>query len=228
MYRREMRRRPVMIKTAAIVTGAKAGRTRGVRRNRPAPAYRTRAVRSEQLEEAAMEEDQASVLSESPSESAHSDDDDSTAKEEELQPSGSSTSDSESSGYSDWVADHGVTLEPPKRSKRKPVKKPPRTPSSDPDDKPLVNIKKEPKIPSHIIEVPEAYRPPEWLSETIPRKAPYYPQMGDEVMYFMQGHQLYLNAAKAKNVYEIGPRSEPWLKTKLRVGQTGFTHYLKV
>lgn len=35
--------------------------------------------------------------------------------------SDSSSDSSETSGYSDWVADHGVNLEPPKRSKRKPV-----------------------------------------------------------------------------------------------------------
>jgi len=70
---------------------------------------------------------------------------------------------------------------------------------------------------TNLSEVPEAFRPTEWLSEVIPRKAPYYPQMGDEVMYFRQGHQLYLNAVRAKNVYEVGPRSEPWARQTIRV-----------
>jgi len=70
---------------------------------------------------------------------------------------------------------------------------------------------------TNLSEVPEAFRPTEWLSEVIPRKAPYYPQMGDEVMYFRQGHQLYLNAVRAKNVYEVGPRSEPWARQAIRV-----------
>ncbi len=48
--------------------------------------------------------------------------DDSTAREEDLG-SSSSSSDSESSEYSDWIADAGVNLEPPKRSRRRPVKK---------------------------------------------------------------------------------------------------------
>ena len=38
----------------------------------------------------------------------------------------------------------------------------------------------------NITELPPEYRPPEWLTATVPRKAPYVPQMGDEVMYFMQ------------------------------------------
>jgi len=72
---------------------------------------------------------------------------------------------------------------------------------------------------TNLSEVPEAFRPTEWLSEVIPRKAPYYPQMGDEVMYFRQGHQLYLNAVRAKNMYEVGPRSEPWARQTIRVSQ---------
>jgi len=38
-----------------------------------------------------------------------------------------------STEYSDWIADHGLNLEPPKRSKRKPVKKRSVTPPSETD-----------------------------------------------------------------------------------------------
>lgn len=38
--------------------------------------------------------------------------------------------------------------------------------------------------------IPESFRPSEWLSSVVPRRAPFYPQMGDEVIYFKQG--LYL------------------------------------
>lgn len=38
-----------------------------------------------------------------------------------------------STEYSDWMADHGFNLEPPKRSKRKPVKKRSVTPPSGSD-----------------------------------------------------------------------------------------------
>lgn len=58
-------------------------------------------------------------MSESASSESDHNNDDSTAREEDLA-SMSSSSDSESSEYSDWVADAGVNLEPPKRS---PVRK---------------------------------------------------------------------------------------------------------
>lgn len=44
-----------------------------------------------------------------------------------------SSSSDNSSEYSDWIADNGDALEPPKRSKRKPVQKRSATPPSDSD-----------------------------------------------------------------------------------------------
>lgn len=206
-YRREMRRRPVMITTVPVAAPSSRTRTRGLtrRRNR-VPAYRTRAVLSEQQEQQEQAENEVSP-------SSSSDSDDSTAIEEDLK--SDSDSESESSGYSDWVADHGVTLEPPKRSKRKPVKKRPPTPQTDDDKKKCTKNKK--VHPTKLVqgEIPELFRPPDWLSEVIPRKAPYYPQMGDEVVYFLHGHQLYIDAVKMKNVYDIGSKNQ--LSSRLRV-----------
>lgn len=72
-------------------------------------------------------------------------------------------------------------------------------------------------MPTSIDDIPEVFRPSEWLTEIIPRKAPYYPQMGDEIVYFRQGHQFYLDAVRNKKVYELGPRCEPWNKVNIRV-----------
>lgn len=66
-------------------------------------------------------------------------------------------------------------------------------------------------------EVPEIYKPSEWLAETKPRKAPYCPQMGDEIVYFRQGHQLYVDAVRTKKVYEVNSRDLPWIKANLKV-----------
>ncbi|XP_076110194.1 uncharacterized protein LOC143078989 isoform X2 [Mytilus galloprovincialis] len=64
-----------------------------------------------------------------------------------------------------------------------------------------------------IQELPEEFRPSEWLTDTKPRKTPYVPQMGDEVMYFRQGHDLYLQAVVRKNAYKIDPNKNlPWHK----------------
>ena len=51
-------------------------------------------------------------------------------------------------------------------------------------------------------ECPKEYRPPEWLTSTKARKI-YVPHIGDEVMYFRQGHELYIEAVSQHGVYEI-------------------------
>ncbi|XP_065082304.1 PH-interacting protein [Ochlerotatus camptorhynchus] len=231
-YRREMRRRPLMINTSnnSNSNSSQANRRSGGRNNnrtvrrsqpngeangrQPQPAYRTRAVRDNEPEPEAAPEQQESSSSES------SNSDDSTAIEEELDLSGSSSSDTDSTDYSDWVShEPGRNLEPPKRSKRKHVQRRAYSPpeidqpgSSSSGRRPKVR-----KIPiTRDGEIPEPFRPPEWLSEVIPRKAPYYPQMGDEVVYFRQGHARYLDAVRTKNVYNLGNKCEPWGSIDLR------------
>lgn len=61
-------------------------------------------------------------------------------------------------------------------------------------------------------ELPEAYL----LSEVIPLKAPHFPQLGDVVVYFRQGHQRYLDAVRSKDVYKLNANSEPWRNLDLR------------
>ena len=70
------------------------------------------------------------------------------------------------------------------------------------------------------MELDERFLPPEWLTGTIPRKTPYVPQMGDELMYFRQGHELYLQAVEKHKSYKISSNiSLPWQKNPhLRVG----------
>ncbi|XP_055603175.1 bromodomain and WD repeat-containing protein 3-like [Uranotaenia lowii] len=230
-YRREMRRRPLMINTSnnSSSMGSQANRRSGgrngsnarpVRRsqangdaNGRQPAYRTRAVRdNEPAADEPPEQPETST-----SETSNSDD--STAIEEELDLSGSSSTDSDSSDYSDWVShEPGRNLEPPKRSKRKHVQR--RTYSPPEIEQPGPSTGRRQKVRKIPItrdgEIPEPYRPPEWLSEVIPRKAPYYPQMGDEVVYFRQGHARYLEAVRTKNVYSLSNKCEPWSSMDLR------------
>nr|XP_027220954.1 bromodomain and WD repeat-containing protein 3-like [Penaeus vannamei] len=172
---------------------------------------------------------------------------------EELQES--SSSDDQSTDYSDWTADAGFSLEPPKRTAHKQKKsirkgrRKGRLTSDDDDDKenkddddeeddeedddmekgksastPRVQRKLRAPRPNlselngAADEIPEEYRPPEWLTETFPKKAPYFPQMGDELIYFMQGHMLYVEAVMNRKLYTIDKRSLPWMRTtnKLR------------
>lgn len=74
-----------------------------------------------------------------------------------------------------------------------------------------------PLPPVVIKEIPEMYKPLEWLAQTVPRKAPYCPQIGDEVVYFKQGHLLYLEAVKNKKLYEVNPKDIPWNKCEIKV-----------
>ncbi|CAL1534125.1 unnamed protein product [Lymnaea stagnalis] len=64
-----------------------------------------------------------------------------------------------------------------------------------------------------ITELDEKMRPPEWITTVIPRKAPFVPQMGDEVVYFRQGHEQYLHAVLRKEVYKVNiDKNQPWHK----------------
>lgn len=174
------------------------------RRKKTHHSYRTRASRTEQLE---IEFENADLSS-----GDSQDENDLTARESTLDSSSSSTENDASSDYSDWTADHGMNkLEPPKRVAR------------------VRNIRKATKITKIVgttlkkpvpVDIPEEYRPSEWLSETMPKKAPYYPQMGDEVMFFQQGYNLYLNAVQNKNIYKVRPAQlNPWGKIKLKEPQ---------
>ncbi len=59
---------------------------------------------------------------------------------------------------------------------------------------------------------PPEYKPPDWFSATKPKKSPYFPQIGDVVVYFRQGHEIYVNTVKYFSAYEIEERTLPWNK----------------
>ncbi|EGI63952.1 PH-interacting protein [Acromyrmex echinatior] len=209
-WRREMRRRPQPTSSTATNQGNIGNKLLNRKRNRTRHGYRTRATRDEEDDDEYENLDNAGTSASS----ASSNSNDSTAHEEDM--CSDSTTES-STEYSDWIADHGLNLEPPKRSKRKPVKKRSVTPPSETDRRRSRRPKKKGiQIANGIREVPEIYRPSEWLTEVIPRKAPYYPQMGDEIVYFRQGHKFYLDAIRNKKIYELSPRCEPWTKINIR------------
>ncbi|MEQ2262313.1 Bromodomain and WD repeat-containing protein 1 [Xenotaenia resolanae] len=54
--------------------------------------------------------------------------------------------------------------------------------------------------PSMNREVSNEFRPSSWITDVIPRKSPFVPQMGDEVIYFRQGHEAYVEASNMENV----------------------------
>ncbi|KAG8136513.1 hypothetical protein E2320_005088 [Naja naja] len=60
------------------------------------------------------------------------------------------------------------------------------------------------------------FQPPDWITNIRLRRSPFVPQMGDEVIYFRQGHEAYIEAVRKNNIYELNPQKEPWRKMVLR------------
>uniref|UniRef100_A0A4W5R8A4 Bromodomain and WD repeat domain containing 1 n=1 Tax=Hucho hucho TaxID=62062 RepID=A0A4W5R8A4_9TELE len=145
-----------------------------------------------------------------------------------------------SSEYSDWTADAGINLQPSTPvSSRKRVRRqlssseedneeeeekqqsdeeerPPQT-SKQKSKKPKIKMPKRPKArPSINREVSNEFRPSTWITDVIPRKSPFVPQMGDEVIYFRQGHEAYVEAVNRNNLYPINMEKQPWRKMQLR------------
>ncbi|XP_066495961.1 bromodomain and WD repeat-containing protein 3 isoform X2 [Tiliqua scincoides] len=138
----------------------------------------------------------------------------------------SSSSDS-SSEYSDWTADAGINLQPPKRQTRQAARKI----CSSSDDENAKNPKgqdekrKKPKQtrkkkPSELLSIDgeptEEWFAPHWILDTIPRRSPFVPQMGDEIIYFRQGHEAYVRAVRKGKIYSVNMQKQPWNKMELR------------
>uniref|UniRef100_A0A8C9XP76 Pleckstrin homology domain interacting protein n=1 Tax=Sander lucioperca TaxID=283035 RepID=A0A8C9XP76_SANLU len=137
-----------------------------------------------------------------------------------------------SSDYSDWTADAGINLEPPKKSvkvkkksssseedgeKKRDGKKERKKDKADKDG--ALPKKKQPKEKRKFQEqglTLEEWLPSAWITDTVPRRCPYIPQMGDEVYYFRQGHEAYVEMAKQKKIYSINAKKQPWHKMELR------------
>uniref|UniRef100_A0A8C2T8Y8 Bromodomain and WD repeat-containing protein 1 n=1 Tax=Coturnix japonica TaxID=93934 RepID=A0A8C2T8Y8_COTJA len=119
-----------------------------------------------------------------------------------------------SSRYSDWIADAGINLQPPVRtSRRKPV----RYCSTSEDEKEKKKKKAQTEKAGRVnSELSYDWHPPVWITDTALRRSPFVPQMGDEVIYFRQGHEAYIEAVRRNNIYELNPHKEPWRKVVLR------------
>uniref|UniRef100_A0A4W6FJF4 Bromodomain and WD repeat domain containing 3 n=1 Tax=Lates calcarifer TaxID=8187 RepID=A0A4W6FJF4_LATCA len=119
-----------------------------------------------------------------------------------------------SSEYSDWTADAGINLQPPKRSTRRPVQ-PSGYSSSEEEEEGDDKAKEKPTSSLAGLDA-EEWLPPSWIMETIPRRSPFVPQMGDELIYFKQGHQAYVRAVRRAKAYSINPQKQPWNRLNLR------------
>ncbi|KTF76156.1 hypothetical protein cypCar_00038252, partial [Cyprinus carpio] len=159
-------------------------------------------------------------------------------EEKEPWPEDNSSSSDYSSDYSDWTADAGINLEPPKKTsvkkkkknassseedgeKKKDSKKERRKEKQDKDGalpkkkKPKEKRKRMPELQNKGLTL-EEWLPSAWITDTMPRRCPFTPQMGDEVYYFRQGHEAYVEMAKKNKIFSINPKKQPWQKLELR------------
>uniref|UniRef100_UPI00358F1ABD PH-interacting protein-like n=1 Tax=Myxine glutinosa TaxID=7769 RepID=UPI00358F1ABD len=168
--------------------------------------------------------------------------DEHSSDEEEWQSTSSSSSDSLSE-YSDWITEAGVNLQPPKRSTRcRQRRRVPRQVESTSSDDKEANVdgshdsepgsdgerqwfrgnkscRQKLRAATRLDgrgQAPSSCLPPEWILSTVPHRTPFVPQMGDEVMYFRQGHEAYVQAARKARVPGVHPRKQPWVKQLLR------------
>uniref|UniRef100_A0A8B9TQE3 Bromodomain and WD repeat domain containing 3 n=1 Tax=Anas platyrhynchos TaxID=8839 RepID=A0A8B9TQE3_ANAPL len=132
-----------------------------------------------------------------------------------------------SSEYSDWTADAGINLQPPKRQTRQAARKI----CSSSEDENMKGTKgveqkrrklKQPRKKKHnlfifdLFDFLEEWLAPQWILDTIPRRSPFVPQMGDEIIYFRQGHEAYVRAVRKAKIYSINMQKQPWNKMELR------------
>uniref|UniRef100_G1K3G9 Mitochondrial inner membrane protease ATP23 homolog n=1 Tax=Xenopus tropicalis TaxID=8364 RepID=G1K3G9_XENTR len=202
--------------------------------------YRTRAAPEEQ---AVPTEDVENSSSDSEAVAASG----ATSEEDEKQEWNSDGSSSDySSDYSDWTADAGINLQPPKKIlkhrtkkaesssedeensdkfKQKQNKKERKKGMEDKDGssspkKKKPKERKQKRLPiGELTEQGlslEEWLPSAWITDTVPRRCPFVPQMGDEVYYFRQGHEAYVEMAKKNKIYRINPKKQPWHKMELR------------
>uniref|UniRef100_A0A6Q2XZB5 Bromo domain-containing protein n=1 Tax=Esox lucius TaxID=8010 RepID=A0A6Q2XZB5_ESOLU len=136
-----------------------------------------------------------------------------------------------SSEYSDWTADAGINLQPSSTlSSRKRVRRQlssseeednidEEKQQSDEEERPTQTSKQKSqktKCKTPKVKVSNEFRPSAWITDVIPRKSPFVPQMGDEVIYFRQGHEAYVEAVSRNNLYPINMEKQPWRKMELR------------
>ncbi|KFP03504.1 Bromodomain and WD repeat-containing protein 1, partial [Calypte anna] len=190
-------------------------------------SYRTR-KNIEQLESSDEERENCFGLIEQVEESEGS-----GSSEEEEEWRSDKKSNSNSSRYSDWIADAGINLQPPVRtSRRKAIRycstsedevsaeksSPPKRRRRKRRKKPKPKKQDEGNASTQAVNLELSYdcHPPIWITDTALRRSPFVPQMGDEVIYFRQGHEAYIEAVRRNNIYELNPHKEPWRKVVLR------------
>ncbi|KAG7223301.1 hypothetical protein INR49_015657, partial [Caranx melampygus] len=235
LYNAERRKKPVActLKSDPLTTRLRS--LRPTKKKQQRHAYQTRSAqvrrpRARSRNSSTRHNSDSQVDSDSDGDAAEQLEQSDASSDGEAQWQSESSSSDSSSEYSDWTADAGINLQPPKRPTRRPVQPPGYSSSEEEegDDKAKEAKKKESekkKKPKETKQKPpsslagldaEEWQPPSWIMETIPRRSPFVPQMGDELIYFKQGHQAYVRAVRRAKAYTINPQKQPWNRLNLR------------
>lgn len=102
-----------------------------------------------------------------------------------------------------------------RKKKQLPVKKPPKRPNRSKYEDIYKSFKPSPK-----------FRYPDWLSRTDPQRTPYFPQIGDEVVYFKKGHQAYLEKMRT-NWENLNPPERDMTYDAYRVPKSAYDIFKK-
>jgi len=113
-----------------------------------------------------------------------------------------------SSEHSDWGSDNSASKQPEPnvavKKKSSPKEKKRRSAAQKCRERMLL-----PDGP-----ISDEFVPSPWLSEAFPRKTPYFPQIGDVLMYFKSGHEKYIELVEARKAYKLNMREQQWRKKK--------------
>jgi bromodomain and WD repeat domain-containing protein 1/3 len=114
-----------------------------------------------------------------------------------------------SSEHSDWGSDQSGSKQPQPLST--PSKK-----RSSPKNKKKRNAAQRcrEKLQFSGGDIGEEFIPSPWLSDSMPRKTPYFPQIGDVLMYFKTGHQKYIDLVELRKAYKLNMREQQWMRKK--------------
>ncbi|KAK1882757.1 Bromodomain and WD repeat-containing protein 3, partial [Dissostichus eleginoides] len=217
LYNAERRKKPVSCTPMSDQPTSRLRSLRPSKKKQQRHAYQTRSAQVRRPRRSRNSSNQlqteSQVDSDSEGNAAEQAEQSEASSDGEAQWQNESSSGDSSSEYSDWTADAGINLQPPKRPTRRPAKEP-RKKDNEKKKKPK-ETKQKPTSSLAGLDA-EEWLPPAWIMETVPHRSPFVPQMGDELVYFKQGHQAYVRAVRRAKAYSINPQKQPWNKLDLR------------
>ncbi|XP_037323684.2 bromodomain and WD repeat-containing protein 3 isoform X2 [Pungitius pungitius] len=235
LYNAERRKKPVACTPTSDLLSSRLRSRRPTQKKQQRHAYQTRSAqvrpaRTRRRNSSNRRNSDSQLESDSDGHAAAQAEQSAASSDGEALWQSESSSGGSSSEYSDWTADAGINLQPPKRLTRRPVQ--PKGYSSSEEEEVDGKEKEAKKRDSEKRKKPketkqkppaslagldaEEWLPPAWIMETIPHRSPFVPQMGDELIYFKQGHQAYVRAVRRAKAYSINPQKQPWNRLDLR------------